>query len=97
MKIIILLFVTSVCFAGRGNYIPESKMDKYGVAKGNPVYRLSSKCLKHYKEECIDITGMKFKVKPRVKTKREKAVDMLKTYDCKDYNFCKLLKDYLGL
>jgi len=56
LKYLILIFITSLCFAGRGNYLAKEFINS-GDATGKPVFRLKDKCEAHYKSECFDITG----------------------------------------
>ena len=56
MKYLILIFITSLCFAGRGNYLAKEFINS-GDTTGKPVFRLKDKCEAHYKSECFDITG----------------------------------------
>jgi len=56
LKYLILIFITSLCFAGRGNYLAKEFINS-GDITGKPVFRLKDKCEAHYKSECFDITG----------------------------------------
>ena len=56
MKYLILIFITSLCFAGRGNYLAKEFINS-GDTTGKPVFRLKDKCEAHYNAPCFDITG----------------------------------------
>ena len=56
MKYLILIFITSLCFAGRGNYLAKEFINS-GDTSGKPVFRLKDKCEAHYNAPCFDITG----------------------------------------